>query len=117
MPRILSVGDNTTLLLLRNDALTAAGYSVSTPRRAEEALPLLRQGRFDAVVISHSVPTPLRTRVIHELKAAAPQLPVIFVFASPMGDDGEGADFSVDVTEGPIELLRKLRQYVQPPAG
>lgn len=115
MPRILSVGEKTTRLLSRNNALTAAGYSVATPRRPEEAPLLLRQDRFDAVVIGHSVPNPLRAQVIQELKAAAPQVPVIFVFASPLADDGEGADFSVDVSDGPIELLRKLGQYFRGP--
>ena len=96
------------LLLMRNDALAMAGYSVAAPRHPEDAPALVRQGRFDAVVIGHSIPRALRTRLMKEIREIAPQIPIVFVYAAPMEDDGSGADVSVDITDGPFSLIRVL---------
>jgi DNA-binding NtrC family response regulator len=110
MPRrILSLSQNTHLLLSRNDMLAAAGYSVSSPRTPEDALNLLRTQRFDAVICGHSIEKPRRDKLLAQIAAIYPELPLVFVFVAPgVADASTAADISVDVTE-PTNLVKALR--------
>ncbi len=53
--RLLSVSRSTPLLIGRNDMLTMAGYSVSSPREPLDAILLLQHDEFLAVLIGHTV--------------------------------------------------------------
>ncbi len=53
--KLLSVSRSTPLLIGRNDMLAIAGYSVSSPREPLDALLLLQQDGYLAVLIGHSV--------------------------------------------------------------
>lgn len=107
--RILSLSENTRLLISRNDMLAAAGYMVSSPRRPEDALELLNTEPFDVVICGHSIQNPRRTRLMKEIRACYPNLPIVFVFAAPeTADSSTVADIAVDVTE-PTNLVRALK--------
>ncbi len=107
--RILSLSENTRLLISRNDMLAAAGYTVSSPRHPEDALELLSAEEFDVVVCGHSIRNPRRNRLMKEIRARYPNLPIVFVFAAPdTADSSSVADISVDVTE-PTNLVRALK--------
>jgi DNA-binding response OmpR family regulator len=106
--RILSLSANTGLLIMRNDMLAQVGYQVHSPRRPAEAIPLLVGGRFDAVVCGHSIEKQERDRLICEIRACYPKLPIVFVYAAPDEADGSTlADHCVDVSE-PTNLVRAL---------
>ncbi len=72
MPRILSISRNQRLLALRNDALALAGYKVASPREPNEAVLLLSQERFDAVVVGHSVEPEIRRILIPAVRNLRP---------------------------------------------
>ncbi len=107
--RILSLSKNTRLLISRNDMLAAAGYTVSSPRDPEDALELLAGGNFDVVICGHSIRNPRRNKLMKEIRARYPNLPIVFLYAAPeRADDSTVADISVDVTE-PTNLVRALK--------
>jgi DNA-binding response OmpR family regulator len=112
MVRILSVSQNTYLLVTRNDALTRAGYAVSSPRTPDDAPSLLAHGDFQAVVIGDSVAPEQRKQIIPPLRNINPAIPIIFVHTSPEPREEPLADLSIDVGDDPAELvtvLHKLR--------
>ncbi len=110
MPRILSISRNPRLLALRNDALALAGYSVASPRQPNEALPLMAQQSFDAVIIGHSVEPEIRRVLIPAVRRLRPEIPIVFVYAAPEIHEERLADFSIDITAGPTSLLRALEE-------
>ncbi len=113
MPRLLSISRNPRLLATRNDALALAGFTVVSPRSPEQTMLLLHQEHFDAVIIGHSVEPQLRRQLIASIRDASPDLPIAYVFAP--GDDPETeplADFSVDISHGPMALLQALRTHL-----
>ncbi len=109
MPRLLSISRNPRLLATRNDALALAGFTVVSPRVPEQALLLLHQEHFDAVILGHSVEPELRKQLISSIRDASPDLPIAFVFL-PAEDPGKEplADFVVDISHGPMALLQAL---------
>ncbi len=108
MPRILSISRNRRLLALRNDALALAGYSVAVPKEPNEAVVLVSQQAFDAVVVGHSVEHETRHGLIRRLRDLRPQTPIVFVYTEPENVEEPLADVSVDVTKGPTPLVTEL---------
>jgi DNA-binding response OmpR family regulator len=107
MPRIISVSRNPRLLSTRNDALALAGYSVASPKNAEDAELLFCQEEFDAVIIGHSVEHLTRTRLIEHFRRWKPNICIVFVYAGERENEPL-ADESVDITAGPTSLLFSL---------
>jgi DNA-binding response OmpR family regulator len=108
MPRILSISRNPRLLALRNDALALAGYKVASPREPNEAVLLLSQERFDAVVVGHSVEPEIRRILIRAVRNLRPNIPIVFVFRAPESAEEPLADLSIDLTDGPMPLVSAL---------
>ncbi len=113
MPRILSISRNPRLLALRNDALALAGYAVAAPREPDEAVTLVAQQPFDAVVVGHSVEHEKRENLIHTLRDLHPYMPIIFVYMEPETVQEPLADASVDVTDGPTPLVSELNKRLR----
>ncbi len=108
MSRILSVSSDTHLLVTRNVVLAAAGYYVASPKVPQEAASLLAEGNFQAVIIGDSVIPETRRQIILALRGTSSSIPIIFVSASPDSGDESLADVSVDVSGGPLPLVRVL---------
>ena len=108
MPRILSISRNPSLLVLRNDALALAGYTVAAPREPDQAILLASEQPFDAVVVGHSVEHQLRENLIRALHDLRPYMPIIFVYAETGDVEEPLADASVDLTSGPTPLVTEL---------
>jgi hypothetical protein len=108
--RILSVSANTRLLIMRNDTLAVAGYSVVSPKEPEEAAFLLATQRFDVIVIGDSVRQKKRTALISALRSIRDDVPIIFVHAGPNPCIEPLADMSIDVRNGPMALISALQR-------
>jgi hypothetical protein len=108
MDRILSVSGDTHLLVTRNVVLAAAGYAMASPKVPEDAPSLLAEGNFLAVIIGDSVVGASRKEIILALRNTNSSIPIIFVSASPDSGDESLADASVDVSGGPLPLVREL---------
>ncbi len=105
--KILSVSRSTPLLIGRNDMLALAGYAVSSPRQPLDALRLLEDDGFIAVLIGHSV-YPEEARVI-AAKAAEMGVPAVFVYQGRVAIP-EWADLAVETDSGISQLLNFLAQ-------
>jgi DNA-binding NtrC family response regulator len=110
MYRVLSISRNVRLLLTRNDILALAGFSVISPKHAEEAAALAAQEQVDAVIIGHSLDVRLRQSLIADIRRLRPQCIVCFVYAAPDQAGEPLADLSIDVTSGPEPLVLALQE-------
>lgn len=104
--RILSLGNDMSRLLMRNDALSIAGYFVSSPRKAEEGPLMLAAEDFAAVVIGESVPVEVRARVIPALRATK-NVPIVFASATDLEIEPL-ADVSVHIHHDIGELIQAV---------
>ncbi len=108
MIRILSVSQNTHLLVTRNDALAVAGYFVCSPKTPEDAPRLLEQSGCEIAIIGHSVDPEQRKEIIPALRKVNPTIKMIFVYASPETGEEPLADLCVDVADDTAELVKVL---------
>jgi DNA-binding NtrC family response regulator len=108
MARILSVSRNIHLLHKRNHALAMAGYSVRSPKTPADAASLLTESDFQAVIIGHSVAPEQRKQTIPALRNVNPNIPIIFVYATPELGVEPLADICVDVSHDPDKLVKVL---------
>ncbi len=114
--RILSVSNNTRLLVTRNDVLAFAGYDVVSPRIVAHAPEMVGEGGYEAVVIGHSIPRYARGLLIAAIRQRSPSIPIIFVYVAPDVGDEPAADFTVEVSD-PVNLVRALQQRQNRPAA
>ncbi len=114
--RILSVSNNTRLLVTHNDVLAFAGYDVVSPRIPAHALEMVCEGSYEAVVIGHSIPKDKRGPLIAAIRQRNPSIAIIFVYVAPDTGDEPAADFAVEVSD-PVNLVRVLQQHRTRPAA
>ena len=107
--RILYVTYDKPRFVMRSGALLRSGFTVSSPRRAEDAIPMVATGDFLAVVIGNSVMSTDRVHVIRGIRKLKPQQPVIY-FSDIPGDIDAEADESVDVSADFSKLLVVLHK-------
>ena len=81
--RILLVDDEPTLVRSLQRTLTQEDFRVETAGSAKEALELVNDIEFDAVISDISMPGMDGLALLRELQARAPALPVILITASP----------------------------------
>jgi DNA-binding response OmpR family regulator len=112
MPRILSVSRNPRLLSGRNNALALAGYSVASPKDAEDAAMLFSQEEFDAVIIGHSIEPDVRRELINYFRSWKPTICVVFAYTEEAEEEAL-ADENVDITAGPTLLLAALAKLLR----
>lgn len=99
------------MLATRNDALAVAGYSVASPKDPRDAVAQFARSHFDAVIIGHSVEADLRKSLIEGLRRLKASVCIVFVYLGEKQTEPL-ADESVDITSGPIPLLRALERLL-----
>ena len=77
--RILSSGQNSALLKLRNSFLQTAGYQVITTKESDLLLEIASKQDFDAIVLCSSIPVHIQERLARELRALKPNTPLILI--------------------------------------
>ncbi len=107
MQKILYVTYDKQSFITRSGALLRSGYSVSSPRVAEDAVPLVATNEFFAVVIGNSVLRQDRVRVIQNIRKIKPTQIILYV-SNIEGDEEPEADTSIEVSQDFGRLLNHL---------
>jgi hypothetical protein len=107
MEKILYVTYDKQSFITRSGALLRSGFSVSSPRVAEDAIPLVATNEFFAVVIGNSVLRQDRIRVIQNIRKLKPGQIIIYV-SNIVGDEEPEADSSIEVAQDFGKLLAHL---------
>ncbi len=109
MEKILYVTYDKHSFITRSGALLRSGYRVSSPRVAEDAIPLVASNDFFAVVIGNSVLHQDRIHVIQNIRKVKPEQRILYV-TNIQGDEEPAADGSIDVSQDFGKLLEYLHQ-------
>lgn len=96
--RLLSVGPESDLLLTRNAVLREAGFSIYSRRDPDEALTLLREENFAAVLLCHLFPTKTKQWLIRRVKEEKPHTPVV-VMSNGHRTSGGDAELPSGISE------------------
>jgi hypothetical protein len=112
MEKILYVTYDKHSFITRSGALLRSGYRVSSPRLAEDAIPLAASNDFFAVVIGNSVLRQDRLHVIQNIRKIKPGQIIVFV-TNIDNDEEPAADASINVGQDFGKLLQHLHDLEQ----
>jgi len=113
---ILSVDDEALILFTREHILQREGYTVISAWNGSEALKAFLRHVVDLVLLDYAMPEMDGGIVAHEMKQRKPEVPIIMVSANPVPDQATLAciDCFVAKGQGPVLLLEKIRQLLEP---
>jgi DNA-binding response OmpR family regulator len=116
--RILLVEDDRTLRIGLTDALTGEGHHVVAAADGHDARAVLREQRFDLIVLDVMLPGPSGLELLRELRARDGDTPVLLLTAR--GDEGDkvlglelGADDYVTKPFSLRELLARVKAMLR----
>lgn len=109
--RILSISRSTPLLIGRNDLLATAGYTVFSPKEPLDALLLLEQDPYLAVLIGHSVLEEEGSKIAEKARGLA--IPAVFIYEGTVRTPG-WADLAINSSSEMALLLSFLEQRSYP---
>ena len=118
MERILVVEDDPAHLLALEDNLKFAGYEVSTARSGRDALRLLRDDKFDLVILDIMLPYINGFEVCERFREWDDETPIIMLTAKVQERDRvQGLDMGADdyITKpfSVAELLARIRAVLR----
>lgn len=111
--RVLIVGRQRELALYRAEFLRLAGYTVSIPESAEEALRVMKRGDFDAIVLSYTLPNETVQWLAESARESCPDCPIIAITNTNTFDPRIAPDAVALAKHGPGALLSALSQVLQ----
>ena len=113
---ILSVDDEPVILFTREIVLQREGYAVVSARNGGEALKAFLRHAVDLVLLDYAMPEMDGGTVAQEMKQHKPQVPIIMVSANQVPDQATLTYIDCYVTkgQGPVLLLEKIRQLLEP---
>ena len=85
-----------------------AGFEVVSALGFSEAIAHCAEGKFDVVVLGHTLPPKDKTALVSALRDRC-HCPVLSIRKPGQGKDPD-ADYSVDAGEGPEAMLAALRE-------
>lgn len=112
--RVLVVGRHRELALYRAEFLRLAGYSVDTPEEVDEALRMIRNDEFDALVLSYTLPTETVHQLAESAREHCPDCPVIAIADTKKFDRLISPDAVALAKDGPEALLSALKRVLRP---
>lgn len=120
--RILFLEDEPTIREVLKEYMTISGYEVTTARRGDEAMELLRRQRYDAAVLDIMVPGIDGFAVLQYIRSEIPDMAVIMLTAL---DDEKTqvqafnlyADDYIIKPVSPIILLKRIETVLRRTAG
>jgi CheY-like chemotaxis protein/anti-sigma regulatory factor (Ser/Thr protein kinase) len=108
--RVLIVDDNRSLLTVIAAMLHSDGHVVDAARDGSEALARCRAGHYDVVLTDQSMPQLTGLQLAAEIKAAAPNQPVVIMTGYDPEDAGDGLGAAVDaIVQKPVTLAALQR--------
>jgi CheY-like chemotaxis protein len=116
--RILLVDDNSHGLAARRSVLQELGYAIVTAVTVKEALLAFAREAFDLVITDYKLPDMDGLKLIEEIRAKAPSLPVILIsgFVDTLGLDEKatGADAVIQKSSHEVNhLVRAVNRLVK----
>lgn len=106
---ILSVDDEASILITRQQILESQGYEVLSAADGRQALRLFAVRPVALVLLDYKMPGMDGATVAREMKQLKPAVPVIMVTASSLPDGvASGADGFIAKGDGPAQLLEKI---------
>jgi len=112
--RVLVVGRQRELALYRAEFLRLAGYSVDTPEDVDEALRVIKNDGFDAIVLSYTLPTETVQQLAESAREHCPDCPVIAIADTKKFDRLISPDAIALAKDGPEALLSALKRVLRP---
>lgn len=119
MKRILLAEDEEILRMLITDTLEDEDYQVVEAGDGQEALDLLKDGKYDLVVLDYMMPVYSGLEVIVEIRQGGinKDVPVLMLSAKSQLLEQEqviaaGADYFMAKPFSPLELLGKVRDIL-----
>jgi CheY-like chemotaxis protein len=80
----------------------------------DEALAIMKQGDFDALVLSYTLPSETVEYLAERAREACPDCPIVAITHSPQMDRRIEPDAIALATEGPPALIMALRNVLRP---
>ena len=114
-------GDRSSVLLLSGDpdaarlrdyALTHAGFHVVRPNNRQEALQIVKKGKFHAAVVSYTLSSNTVEEMTNLFRESNPQAPIVVVTKGKWADWKTDLDVLVTAEEGPEALIEALQNAI-----
>ena len=112
--RVLMLGLVRELALYRAEVLRSKGFQVEISLSEEHARDLVRNGNYDVVVVSYTLPDDVVRELADEMRESCPECPVIAISNTRVPDRAIRPDRIVLADEGPKALIAALRQVLRP---
>ena len=106
--RILSISYDESILKTRHYIFEQAGFEVASAFGFSDALNQCKEGRFDVVVLGHTLPPQDKTALVSVLRDSC-GCPIVSI-RKPGQSRHPEADYSVEASEGPEAVLAMLRE-------
>jgi len=111
--RVLMYGRIRELALYRAAVLQDRGFSVMTPETLEEAAAAIRQGGFDTVVLTYTLPNEVVQELAELVRQYCPDCPLVVISNDRRIDREIAPDQMVKANDGPSALLAALRKVTR----
>ncbi len=109
--RVLMFGRLRELALYRAAVLRDRGFEVTTPQFHDDAASAIRNGNFDTVVLSYTLPNDEVKELAQLVREHCPGCPIVAIVADRRRLDREiGPDAMVNADDGPDALLAALHR-------
>jgi len=107
MPRILSISYDKALLQTRELMLSREGFEVQSAVGFSAAVDASKNGKFDLVIMGHSIPTADQTFILKQLKALS-NAPIL-ALRRPHDGPLEAAEYNLDPND-PARLVNYVKE-------
>ena len=85
LPNLLIVDDDILILECFRYAFAEQSFSLTTATTAKEAIELFRKGSFDAVITDIRLPDSTGLKLLQDLHAVDPKIPIILMTGQRLG--------------------------------
>lgn len=110
--RVLSLSYDVALLESRQMLLEDQGYSVTSVVGLDAAVDACKHGKFDLVILGHSIPAEHKRRMLEQLRAVC-KTPVLALQRSGESYQTPGAEYTFDPIEGPRAFVAAVNKIMQ----
>ena len=106
--RILSISYEESIMKTRQYIFEQAGFDVVSALGFSDALAQCKDGKFDVVVLGHTLPPQDKTALVSALRDKC-HCPIVSIRRPGQGKHPD-AEYSVDAAEGPEAMLVVIRE-------